>query len=177
MVIVFLVFENDNKKKTEKENHNDYSSTDRLSSIGTLSTEISSSSKYVPSSSSLLETSTSSTRQSKTKLVSYFFGRTKPKETLITQQNNGGNGFNSSESLKRTKSVTKLERQKRYLSGAKILNSPTTYVPITNRSRSHESLFASTSSSPQIMLENCHIRTLHPSVLDNNYCLQITTPQ
>ncbi|CAF0748129.1 unnamed protein product [Didymodactylos carnosus] len=146
------------------------SSPDHLSSIGTLSTEISSSSKYVPSSTSVVQTPTTTNRQTKTKL-SYLFGRTKPKEILTP------NGGHPSESLKRTKSVTKLERQKRYLSGAKILNSPTSYLPITNRSRSHESLFASSSSSHQIMLKDCHIRTLHPSVLDNNFCLQITTPQ
>ncbi|CAF0768146.1 unnamed protein product [Adineta steineri] len=75
--------------------------------------------------------------------------------------------------LKRTKSVTKLERQKHLniiQNQQSLLNIPST------RSRSHESLFISNgplgsilpSKPAEIMLNNCHIRRLHPSIISSS---------
>ncbi|CAF4097000.1 unnamed protein product [Rotaria socialis] len=128
---------------------------------------------------------TTTTRQSKTKF-SYFFGRSSANNKSSHNQQPLPSPNINIDSLKRTKSVTKLERQKRLQQP--LLNpnnqqiSPSLQYEIsnipTNRSRSHESLFVlngtagngplgsiSTTIPSQLILDHCHIRRLHPSIL------------
>ncbi|CAF3987551.1 unnamed protein product, partial [Rotaria sp. Silwood1] len=125
---------------------------------------------------------TTTNRQSKTKF-SYFFGRssTNNKSNTNQQQSLPSPNINI-DSLKRTKSVTKLERQKRLqqslLNSNNQQTSPSLHNIPANRSRSHESLFVlnggpgngplgsiSTTIPSQLILDNCHIRRLHSSIL------------
>ncbi|CAF4558752.1 unnamed protein product [Rotaria socialis] len=128
---------------------------------------------------------TTTTRQSKTKF-SYFFGRSSANNKSSHNQQPLPSPNINIDSLKRTKSVTKLERQKRLQQP--LLNpnnqqiSPSLQYEISNipanRSRSHESLFVlngtacngplgsiSTTIPSQLILDHCHIRRLHPSIL------------
>ncbi|CAF3356004.1 unnamed protein product [Rotaria socialis] len=124
---------------------------------------------------------TTTTRQSKTKF-SYFFGRSSANNKSSHNQQPLPSPNINIDSLKRTKSVTKLERQKRLQQP--LLNpnnqqiSPSLHNIPTNRSRSHESLFVlngtagngplgsiSTTIPSQLILDHCHIRRLHPSIL------------
>ncbi|CAF3592828.1 unnamed protein product [Adineta steineri] len=130
----------------------------------------------------LSSSTTTSTRQSKTKF-SYFFGRSSA-NNKSNQQSLPSPNINI-DSLKRTKSVTKLERQKRLQQPLITTNnqqtSPSLHNIPTNRSRSHESLFVlngtsgngslgsiSTTIPTQLMLDTCHIRRLHPSILQTS---------
>ncbi|UJR34181.1 hypothetical protein I4U23_021587 [Adineta vaga] len=132
----------------------------------------------------LSSTTTASTRQSKTKF-SYFFGRSSTHNKSNHNQTSLPSPNITLDSLKRTKSVTKLERQKRLQQPLITPNnpqiSPSLHNIPTNRSRSHESLFVlngpsannslgsvSTTIPNQIMLDNCHIRRLHSSILPNS---------
>ncbi|CAF3617057.1 unnamed protein product [Rotaria socialis] len=124
---------------------------------------------------------TTTTRQSKTKF-SYFFGRSSANNKSSHNQQPLPSPNINIDSLKRTKSVTKLERQKRLQQP--LLNpnnqqiSPSLHNIPANRSRSHESLFVlngtacngplgsiSTTIPSQLILDHCHIRRLHPSIL------------
>ncbi|CAF1179254.1 unnamed protein product [Adineta ricciae] len=128
---------------------------------------------------------TASTRQSKTKF-SYFFGRSSTHNKSSQNQTSLPSPNINLDSLKRTKSVTKLERQKRLqqplITPINPQTSPSLHNIPTNRSRSHESLFVLNGSSAnnslgsvsttipnQIMLDNCHIRRLHTSILPSSY--------
>ncbi|CAF2163225.1 unnamed protein product, partial [Rotaria magnacalcarata] len=124
---------------------------------------------------------TTTTRQSKTKF-SYFFGRSSANNKSSHNQQPLPSPNINIDSLKRTKSVTKLERQKRLqqplLNTNNQQTSPSLHNIPSNRSRSHESLFVlngtvgngplgsiSTTIPSQLILDHCHIRRLHPSIL------------
>ncbi|CAF3884835.1 unnamed protein product, partial [Rotaria sordida] len=128
---------------------------------------------------------TTTNRQSKTKF-SYFFGRSSTNNKSNTNQQSLPSPNINIDSLKRTKSVTKLERQKRLqqslINSNNQQTSPSLHNIPSNRSRSHESLFVlnggpgngplgslTTTTTPtipnQLILDNCHIRRLHPSIL------------
>ncbi|CAF3297149.1 unnamed protein product [Rotaria sp. Silwood2] len=129
---------------------------------------------------------TATNRQSKTKF-SYFFGRSSTNNKSNTNQQSLPSPNINIDSLKRTKSVTKLERQKRLqqslLNSNNQQTSPSLHNIPSNRSRSHESLFVvnsgsgngplgsiSTTIPSQLVLDNCHIRRLHPSILQQTSC-------
>jgi len=136
--------------------------------------------RHSPSTSTTTTTTTTiNPRQSKTKFSS-FFGRssTNSKTSQIPPSPNV-----HFDPLKRTKSVTKLERQKRLQQTTTNTNFPQSSPSLQNipssRSRSHESLFVvngglflgplanNSSMSPQLLLDQCHIRRLHPSIFQN----------